>query len=85
MKLIINDPDLRHPLKITLPTGFLRSSLVWNMLVKYADADSQASLQNCQYLVKDCLAELLRYKRRYGSFNLVEVESADGSRVIITI
>ena len=85
MKLLICDPEMRRPLKLVLPTGLLKSPFVWKMLMDYSDAKSQKTLLLYKDAIQDCLAELHRYRKNYGSFRLIEVESSDGSTVIITI
>ncbi|NCA97176.1 MAG: hypothetical protein EOM77_03230 [Bacteroidia bacterium] len=67
---------------ILLPNFLLRPSILWSFIKDKIDKDSQAYIR--KMLPKAC-KELRRLKRRDKHFVLVDVTSADGDIVKITL
>lgn len=84
MRIKVSDKDTN--LDIILPTGLVFSKgTVWlanHVARKYAgDAMEKLSPEALEML----FAEFRRIKRKYGKWDLVEVESADGDRVLVRL
>ena len=82
MKIIVKDNDLRRPIRINLPTA-----LVFNrftaLFAPLALKDSEVTVTRKQAL--RLIKELKRCKKRFPGWKIVEVESADGEKVEITL
>lgn len=81
MKLEVHAPGGPN-MTIPLPNAMLFSPSLWNGLLKFSrhsvpEIPPDAVKQACR-LIKD-------YTKKYPSWELVRVESADGATVIITI
>ena len=80
MKIQINNGD--HEQAIHLPTRMLLNKTVLRMAFKNRSTNLNGISSAAAEAV---LAELQKVKERYGSWTLVEVESADGEQVKITL
>lgn len=89
MKIIIQDGE--HDVNLTIPTGLIfNKPVAWLGLRagrKYLKSgNTGVSLDDIsEEAVYRLVEELNRIKHRYGSWNLVEVQSADGERVLVTL
>ena len=65
---------------IPVPLFMLRSPLMWRIAARYSG-------EGAQYMpaAKEMCAELSRYVKKHGHFVLVDVESAEGEKVKITV
>jgi len=65
---------------ILVPLFMLRSPLMWRIAARYSG-------EGAQYMpaAKEMCAELSRYVKKHGHFVLVDVESAEGEKVKITV
>lgn len=80
MKIQIRNGDREQV--ITLPTRMVLNRFVLQLALKNRKMDLNGFSADAASAV---LAELERVKARYGSWELVEVDSADGERVTITL
>lgn len=82
MKIQINSSG--HEFSISLPTKLIFSKFVIRMVLK--DSRAAAGLENLPpEAAERIVAELRNIKDTYGSWELVEVCSADGENVKITL
>ena len=86
MKITVRARGLAIPIMIYIPLGIVKSGFLWDKAFKHSDPDDRQWLELGKNLAPQC-AEALREAARAngGHFNLVEVESADGSEVTIRI
>ena len=68
-------------LSLPLPLCLLKSRLLWSIIEKHADEQ----IAQYQPIAREVLGELSSYVRTYGHFVLLDVESANGEKVRITI
>lgn len=78
MKIQIKDAD--HNFHLTLPTKLIFSKFVLRMVLKHSGVKG-LSPEGTDRLI----AELKRIKKRHGAWELVQVQSADGENVTITL
>lgn len=82
MKIQIREK--KRNLTLTLPTRMIFSKFVRNLLLK-----NDRHVSELENLPKDAadrlLGELKQIKKRYGAWDLVEVDCADGEYVKITL
>ena len=75
-----------HKIKILLPTKWIfsntGSSIAAFVVQKYA-SDEMAGVT--PEAIKALCAEIRRIKRKYGRWDMVEVSSSDGEKVIVTL
>ena len=65
---------------LPVPMALLRSRLLWSIVEKHGgDAAQYAPM------AREIVRELSAYVRTHGHFVLVDVESADGEKVKITV
>lgn len=99
MRIIVKGDG--HNINIPIPTRMIFSKAsVWMWLKFFRKAMRNAEKyipENAEYKAESFLEnipdktvyalcdELLRIKRKYGSWNLVEVESSDGEQVLIRL
>lgn len=90
-----------YDLRIPVPTGLVFGKIpvwIWLKLMKKSQKSWSGSIPEStrsqialipgdlpEKAVYTLCAELMRTKRRYGSWKLVEVESADGDEVLIEL
>lgn len=84
MKIQIREED--HHFCIALPTALVCSKTVLRIGMHFAGKHAPEAVQNIppEAMERIC-TEIRRIKRRRGSWDLVEVESADGELVKITL
>ena len=70
-------PDLTIP----LPNAMLFSPTLWNGILKF----SKHSERDLPEIPPEAVKAIKDYAKQVGSWELVQVESSDGARVIITI
>ena len=83
-----------HDLNLTLPTKLIFSKFLIRTVLKHVEIgpisakqeNVSAKLEKLSPEMVDCLLdELHRIRKKYGSWELVEVHSADGEYVKITL
>ena len=74
-----------HTFQITLPTGLLFSRFVLRLMLKSISINGK-KVPGLTPETADRLAlELKHIKKKHGTWTLVEVQSADGEQVTITL
>lgn len=82
MKIIVRNQE--QNLNLTLPTNLIFSKFILKLVLKNSRHISKID-QIPPQAIDALLDELRRIKKRYGSWELVEVHSADGEFVKITL
>lgn len=86
MRIIINSKEDRKKLRLVLPLSFIKSRLFLKIMIKNGGSDIDLSeLKKMKKLFNQSYRVLKRYIKKYGHFYLVQIESADGDRVIIRV
>lgn len=84
MRIHIQSPDCR--LLLLLPTGLVFSRGSTWLINRIAGSFAGDTMKHLPpETVNALFAEIRRIKRTYGTWNLVEVSSADGKRVTIRL
>lgn len=84
MRVKVSDKDTN--LDIILPTGLVFSRGTVFLVNKVARKYAGDAMENIPPEAMAALfAEFRRIKRKYGKWDLVEVESADGDRVLVRL
>ena len=81
----VETPELRIPIVLSVPLTFLKSRWIWRMVTRYAEEDTKQKLLPLRNPAEELINALQDYQKKYGHFNLVEVEEKDGTRVLIRI
>lgn len=84
MKIKIHAPD-GPDMAIPLPNAMLFSPTLLNFLLKFSKHSEREIPEIPPEAVKQACQAIKDYTKRVGSWELVHVESADGTTVIITI
>ena len=74
-------PDMTIP----LPNAMLFSPTLWNGILKFSKHSERDLPEIPPVAVKQACQAIKDYVKQVGSWELVQVESSDGARVIITI
>ena len=85
MKISVSNADLPVPISLSLPTGLMRSNFLWRTIYKNVREDEGARIRKYQPLITGCQEILEQYVRENGHFDLVDVETKDGTRILISI
>ena len=84
MKIIVKTPE--HTIRLGLPTSLIFSKGSAFLAEKLGRKYSPESMVNIpEEAIPKLCAELRRIKKKYGVYELVEVESADGEYVQIIL
>lgn len=84
MKIQLHTSDAVD-LTIPLPNALLFSSSLWNGLLKVTNHSEWDIPEVSSQVTKQACRVLKEYVQQAGSFELVHVETADGTTVIITV
>ena len=82
MKIIINGNNHHVPIKLLFPTGLVLNSFT-ACFVPLALKDGEVTVTRTQAV--RFIKELKRCKKRFPHWKLVEVQSADGEHIEITL
>lgn len=82
MKIIVDEANSGFHIIIPLPLFVLRSRLIWRATFKQLDEESRTA---AAAFARTAVKELTRCVRKNGHFTLIEVNSANGYRVVIYI
>lgn len=82
MKIRVETADGRR-FTVPLPLGLCKNPIMLNLLLIRAGND--ADILQLKKLAPSAIRQLEEYTARYGHFNLAEIESADGNRVVIEV
>jgi hypothetical protein len=85
MRIEVSTPELPIPVKLIFPTSVLRSRWIWRLALKYTDNQQKETVMNYRNIISESASVLEEYVRKFGHFNLVEVEEKDGTKVLIRI
>ena len=85
MKIEVSTPELPIPIKLIFPTSVLRSRWIWKLALKYTDDRQKDTVMSYSSIISHSAFALEEYVRKFGHFNLVEVEEKDGTKVIIRV
>ncbi|MBR2701957.1 MAG: hypothetical protein IKD99_03290 [Erysipelotrichaceae bacterium] len=85
MRIEVSTPELPIPVKLIFPTSVLRSRWIWRLALKYTDNRQKETVMNYRNMISESTSVLEEYVRKFGHFNLVEVEEKDGTKVLIRI
>ena len=85
MKIEVTTPELPIPIKLTFPLGALRSRWIWRIALKYTEPRQRNTVAEYRDLITENVSVLEDFIRKNGHFNLLEVEEADGTRVVIQV
>ena len=80
MWIRIKQPDGPN-FSLPVPLAMLRSRLFWSIVEKHGGEEAAQYAPMAQEMVR----ELSAYVRAHGHFTLVDIESADGEIVKITV
>ena len=83
MKIIINGNDRHVPIKLLFPTGLVLNRLTVTFIPKALKDNCGITITRKQAL--RLIKELRRCKKRFPGWKIVEVKSADGECVEITL
>ena len=83
MKLIIRSNEGPKRLTLPLPLWLLKSRLAMKALS--SSKDFPLDVKEVKDELKTIYTEIKKYKKKYGHFDLVNIESHDGEKVIIRI
>ena len=76
MKIVIQEKDLEKPLVVKLPNFLLNGHFIGKYFGKNEELEGT---------LKQCTSSLVSYAKEYGSFSLVQIEEADGTKVEIIV
>lgn len=70
-----------YKLRLRLPTALLKSKIIRKTFSKYGNFGFVSFMDLSPLFYKN----LKKYVKQHGHFNLVEIESSDGDKVIIEV
>ena len=85
MKIEVRTPGLSKPIRLSFPTSFIKSGLVWKVIEKNADWKDKDLIRKYQPVIVMCYDALNEHIKANGHFNLVEVIQQDGTEVTIRL
>ncbi len=85
MKISVSNADLPTPISLSLPTGLLRSNFLWRIIYKHVREEEGDQIRKYQPLITNYQDILEQYVRDNGHFDLLDVETKDGTRILISI
>ena len=75
-----------HNLSLVLPTRMLFSKTVWKIVNSTGRKYAPEALERIPPEAMEAIfTELTRVKKKYGKWELVDIESADGETITITL
>lgn len=84
MKILISDGE--HNIRLWLPTGMIFSKPGIRLAIGAAQIYAPEAMENISPEAAIALCdELKRIRKKYGSWELVEIRSADGEHIRITL
>ncbi|MBR3841278.1 MAG: hypothetical protein IKM20_09095 [Erysipelotrichales bacterium] len=84
MKIYIHEKD-KHPLSFTIPNSLLFNNFTKKLIV-YAIKSNTSAVPEMDYkLLVLAIDSFKTYIKKYGHFDLVDIESSDGTCIKINI
>lgn len=84
MKIVVISPEMKHPIRLLFPTSFLKSSLMWKLIANKTK-DSSIDYKQARFISQLVYRDLRKYIRRNGHFDVVNITSTSGEKVIIRV
>ena len=84
MKIVVISPDLKHPIRLLFPTSMLKSRLMWKLIAKKAK-DQSIDYKQAHLISRIVYRDLAKFIRKHGHFDVVNITSTNGEKVIIRV
>ena len=84
MKIVVISPEMKHPIRLLFPTSFLKSRLMWKLIANKTK-DLSIDYKQARLISQLVYRDLRKYIRRNGHFDVVNITSTSGEKVIIRV